>query len=195
MKALYTLVFLVFLFSAFAQRGDLPVQNREDMNTQNQGDQSQLKIQESNEIRLQENVSNDAKAGKSENAANSGQYNMSIKTRVNLVQQNQGNNTKISVQLSNGRNAEIKVMPNTASDIAIQRLRLRVCTEENNCSIELKEVGQGDQVRAVYEVQAQKQAKILGIFATKLQLRAQIDAENGETKIQKPWWSFLAVES
>ncbi|MEM5878254.1 MAG: hypothetical protein QXF12_05240 [Candidatus Aenigmatarchaeota archaeon] len=194
MKALYTLVFLVFLFSAFAQRNDIPIQNREDMNTQNQGEQDQLQIKESNEIRVQENISNDAKAEKPENA-NSGQYNMSIKTRVNLVQQNQGNSTKISVQLSNGRNTEIKVMPNTASDIAIQRLRLRVCTEENNCSIELKEVGQGDQIRAVYEVQAQKQAKILGIFATKLQLKAQIDAESGETKIQKPWWSFLAVES
>ena len=104
--------------------------------------------------------------------------------------------TKLKVKLSNGINSEVKIMPDTASEKALERLKIKVCSEENNCTIELKEVGQGEQVRAAYEVQVQKQAKFLGLFKTKMQVQAQIDAENGEViRIKKPWWAFLASES
>ena len=87
-------------------------------------------------------------------------------------------------------------MPDTASERALERLQLKTCSEENGCSIELKEVGQGDQVKAAYEVQVQKQAKVLGLFKTKMQVQAQVDAENGEViSAKKPWWAFLASES
>ena len=94
-----------------------------------------------------------------------------------------------------GKNAEVKVMPNTASERALERLRLNVCSEENNCTIELKEVGQGNQTKAAYEVQVQRHFKLLGMFQTKAQVKAQIDAENGEViQVKKPWWAFLATE-
>ena len=103
--------------------------------------------------------------------------------------------TKLQVKLSNGKNAEVKVMPDTASEKAMEQLRIRVCSEENNCQIELKEVGQGEQVKAAYEVQVQKQAKVLGLFKAKMQVQAQVDAENGEViQLKKPWWAFLASE-
>lgn len=195
MKAFAVFVLLAFLLAAFAQKTDITsVQNKEDMSTKNQGQEDQLVIRENNTIEAQKPTDN----GNETNAESRDRYMIGsekIKSSLKYNLKNEGNSTKISVKLSNGRDAELKVMPETASEIAIQRLRLNMCSEQNNCSIELKEVGQGEQIKAVYEVQVQKQAKILGIFATKIQLKAQIDAETGEAKTQKPWWSFLAVES
>lgn len=104
--------------------------------------------------------------------------------------------TKLKISLSNGRNAEVKIMPDTASEKAFERLRLKVCNEENGCTIELKQVGQGEEAKLAYEVQAERHAKLLGLFRTKLQVRAQIDAENGEViQTKKPWWAFLTVDA
>ena len=121
---------------------------------------------------------------------------ISAETSMEMTQEQTQGKTKLKVKLSNGINSEVKIMPDTASEKALERLKIKVCSEENNCTIELKEVGQGEQVRAAYEVQVQKQAKFLGLFKTKMQVQAQIDAENGEViRIKKPWWAFLASES
>lgn len=113
----------------------------------------------------------------------------------NMTQEQIQNKTKLKVQLSNGKNAEIKVMPDVASERALERLRLKVCSEENNCSLELKEVGKGDQTQLAYELQTKRQAKFLGLFGTKMEVKAQVNAENGEViNIDKPWWAFLASE-
>jgi hypothetical protein len=121
--------------------------------------------------------------------------NITAETELDLKQQKIQDKVQMSVKLSNGRNAEVKVMPNTASETALERLRLKVCTAERNCSIELKEVGSGNETRLAYEVQAERHARILGIFQAKMQVRAQVDAENGEViRTGKPWWSFLATE-
>jgi len=106
------------------------------------------------------------------------------------------NKTKLRIALSNGRNAEVKIMPNVASVTALTRLRLKNCNESNNCTIELKEVGQGNQTRAAYEVKAEKTFRLFGIFRNKEQVRTQIDAETGEEIVSKrPWWAWLASES
>jgi len=77
----------------------------------------------------------------------------------------------------------------------LNRLRLKVCSQENNCSIELKEVGSGDGAKLAYELRAEKQVKVFGLFKARMQERAQVDAENGEVvQVKKPWWSFLASE-
>lgn len=116
-------------------------------------------------------------------------------TEMNITQNQTGNQSQLRAQLSNGRNARIMVMPDTASQQALEQLRLRVCSEENNCSIELKETGEGNQTRASYQVRAEKQARILGLFKTKMPVEAEVDAETGETRTRKPWWAFLASES
>ncbi len=113
---------------------------------------------------------------------------------LEMTQEQVQNETKFYANLSNGRNAEIKIMPDTASQTALQRLNLRNRTED--CSIELKEANIGDQVRAVYEVQAQRNSKVFGIFSARMQVQAQVDAETGEIiQVNKPWWAFLAVET
>jgi len=120
---------------------------------------------------------------------------VAAETVMEMTQEQTQTGIKLQVKLSNGKNAEVKVMPDTASEKALERLRMKVCSSDNACSIELKEVGQGEQVRAAYEVQAQKQAKMLGLFKTKMQVQAQVDAESGEViQTKKPWWAFLASE-
>ncbi len=114
----------------------------------------------------------------------------------NLTQEQVQNRTKLKAQLSNGRNAEIKVMPDTASETALNRLRLKVCDEAQGCSLELKEVGQGEQTKLAYELKTQRQSKVFGLFKARMNVRAQVDAETGEIiRVQKPWWAFLASES
>jgi hypothetical protein len=123
--------------------------------------------------------------------------NISAETDLELFQEQEQNQTKLRAELSNGKNAEIKVMPDTASETAIQRLKLKVCSEQNNCTIELKEVPvrTKNQSRLSYEVRAEKHSKILGLFRKRMEVRAQIDADNGEvTEVKKPWWAFLASE-
>ena len=102
---------------------------------------------------------------------------------------------KLIMQTSNGKNSEIKMMPDTASERAIERLKLKVCSEENRCVIELKEAGIGNQAKVVYEVSVEKQGKFLGLFKVKSKISAEIDAETGElNRIKNPWWAFLASE-
>ncbi|MBN2053083.1 hypothetical protein JW756_06270 [Candidatus Woesearchaeota archaeon] len=177
------------------------VQANTETQQQNQGEETQIQ----NQIQVQSQVSageynlEDGKKLKVQEQANnrlqltSGE--VSAQTSMEMVQEQNQEKTVLKVKLSNGKNAEVKVMPDTASERALERLRLKVCSAENGCQIELKEVGQGEQVKAAYEIQAQKEARVLGLFKAKMQVKAQVDAENGEViKSQKPWWSFLATE-
>jgi len=124
-----------------------------------------------------------------------GNISAECKEDCNLTQEQEQNRTRLKIQLSNGRNAEIKIMPDVASEVALSRLRLRVCNETNNCTIELKEVGKGNETKPVYEMQVEKHMRILAMFRTKAQIKAQVDAETGEIiAVKKPWWSFLAKE-
>jgi len=123
--------------------------------------------------------------------------NISADCDCELTQEMVQNKTQLKMRLSNGRKANIKIMPNVASEKALTRLRLRVCSEDNNCSIELKEVGKGEgnKTRAAYEMQIQRHHKLLGMFRIKAQNRVQIDAETGEIiSVKKPWWAFLATD-
>lgn len=90
------------------------------------------------------------------------------------------------MNLSNGKVAEIKIMPETASEKAIERLG------ELGFSITLKEVGKGKDTKPVYELTGNKEGKFLGIFKTIARVQVQVDANSGNVKVIKPWWSFLA---
>lgn len=139
------------------------------------GEQVQIQIGEGKELKI--------KSG-----------DIEVSTMMNMTQEQGQNMSRLKVKLSNGFNVEIKVMPNTASETALARLGAKC--EERNCTIELKEVGTGNQTRAVYEVKTQKQAKVLGLFSAKMPVQAQVDAENGEViQAKKPWWAFLATET
>lgn len=194
-------ILLMGISLVFGAQGDNGVANSIQSNTetQNQGandtlqNQGQVKVQSGNYIssngeQMQIQTENGFKL-------NVGGIEASSSLEIIQEQDQIQNRTKLKTQLSNGENAEIKVMPNTASDRAIERLQLKNCNSENNCSVQLKEVGTGEQVRAAYEVKAEKEAKILALFRTRMEVMAQIDAETGEIiQAKKPWWAFLAAE-
>lgn len=169
-----------------------------ELQTQNQAEETQLQ----NQVRVQSGIYVNSNGEKMQ-IQNENQFrlqvggvealsNMQVGSEYDPVQ----NRTRLMTQLSNGKDAEIKVMPDTASEIALERLRLRVCSSENNCVIELKEVGKsGVERQLAYELKAQRRSRVLGLFPARMQVEAQVSAENGELiRTGKPWWAFLAVE-
>ena len=122
------------------------------------------------------------------------------KTKVNTTleieqeENNQTNQSKFYAKKSNGIKSEIKIMPDVAAERAFERLRLKVCSEENNCTIVLKDVGNNNNKTLVYEIQVRRHARIIGIFQTRALERAEINAENGKIKTHRPWWMFLATK-
>lgn len=166
---------------------------------QNAGDTQQN--MEQNRVRVQngEHVGENGKMFQVQTRANNRIQikagEVSAECSCNMTQEKIQNKTKLHTQLSNGKNAEIKVMPDTASETALNRLRLKVCSEENGCQIELKEVGTGEQTKLAYELKTQRQSRVFGLFKAKMQVQAEVNAENGEIiRVKKPWWAFLASE-
>lgn len=162
---------------------------------QNQGEKSQIK----NKIKEGEYTTENGKKlqimEKTEGGFTLGIGQKSARTSMQISQEEVEGKTKLKTTLSNGKNTEIKIMPDTASETALARLRIKVCSEENNCQIELKEVGQDEQTKVAYEMKAKKQARFLWMFKTQMQVQTQVDAENGEViQTKKPWWAFLAKE-
>lgn len=105
------------------------------------------------------------------------------------------NESRTEYRLRNGRNVQVKIMPEVASPRAIERLQLKVCNESNNCSIEFKEVGSGNNTRLVYSLKAKKEGRFLGLFRTRMDVDAEVDAETGDViRSRKPWWAFLVNE-
>jgi hypothetical protein len=119
--------------------------------------------------------------------------NFMAHTDLNLSQGE--NESEISVEMEDGKRRILKIMPDTAALRALHRLRLKNCNESNNCTIELKDVGQRNESRLAYEVRAKKEARFLGLFKMRMDVRSEVDAETGEViRARKPWWAFLASE-
>ncbi|MBX4195998.1 hypothetical protein KW805_00210 [Candidatus Pacearchaeota archaeon] len=121
---------------------------------------------------------------------------INAKTGLNLTTEDIGNGTLgsiLRVYLSNGRKADVKIMPDRASATALKRLRTKC--ENDNCTIELKEVGNGNKTRIAYEVRTEKDSRVFLIFNKKMVVAADVDAETGTIiSVHKPWWSFIAKE-
>jgi len=118
---------------------------------------------------------------------------INAKTGLNLTAEDINDTTVLRAYLSNGRHAYVKVMPDQASKVALERLKAKCA--ERNCTVELKEVGIGNKSRLAYSIETDKDSRILFIFKKKMAVRAEVDAETGEIiKARKPWWSFMAKE-
>lgn len=123
---------------------------------------------------------------------------INAKTGLNLTVNDTENITLgqvLRAYLSNGRWAEVKVMPDTAAEIALKRLRAKCA--ERNCTVELKEIANNrtNKTRIAYEIETEKGSNFLLIFNGKMKVRAVVDAETGEViSVRKPWWAFLSKE-
>ena len=79
-------------------------------------------------------------------------------------------------------------MPDTASEIAIERLKAL------NFTIQLREKIHNNIPKVVYNIEANKNGKFLGVFKLKMKSSAQIDPETGEVlEVNAPWWTFLVT--
>ncbi|MEK6910700.1 MAG: PepSY domain-containing protein [Nanoarchaeota archaeon] len=135
----------------------------------------EVKKNESNFIERKIMIANSVKAG----------------SQLNLTVKENGNASKIGVYLSDGRFVEVKYLPDQASAIALKKVNKGLSGLES--FIELKEVNINKKERVVYEIDANKEIKILGIFNGDLKVKAYVDAETGEVvKLEKPWWTALA---
>ena len=119
-----------------------------------------------------------------------------VNSNLSIEQEREENRLVLRAKLSNGLNSEIKIMPDVAAERALERLRLRVCSEENNCTIELKETGNENIKRIAYELRGDKNSRLFGLLNARMRVLANVDAETGEVIFsKKPWWAFLATES
>jgi hypothetical protein len=120
---------------------------------------------------------------------------INARTGLNLTAEDfDGNGTALRAVLSNGRYAEVKIMPDAAARVAVERMKAKC--EERNCTVELREVSEGkNRTRAVYRVETEKEARTLWIFKTRMKVNAEVDSETGDViRVAKPWWAFLANE-
>lgn len=124
--------------------------------------------------------------------------NSTARTTLNITEGvDDKNNTILLIQKGNNTK-EIKIMPDTAAERALARLRIKVCNETNGCTIELKDVpaGKFKESKLAYEIQLQRHYKILGLFKAKAENKVQVDAQTGDViQEKKPWWAFLASQS
>lgn len=119
---------------------------------------------------------------------------INLRTGLNVsLAENESLGAVLRVYLSNGRYANIRVLPAEASAKVQEELKAKC--EAENCTIELKEISVNGQAKLVYEVKTEKKAKILGLISTTEKVQADIDAETGATvAVRRPWWSFMARE-
>jgi len=121
--------------------------------------------------------------------------NHTARTTLNITESTDENNNTILTVQRGDKTREIKIMPDTASERALERLRIKVCNESNNCTIVLKDVPVNKVNKLMYEIQVQRHYKLFRLFKTKVQNKVQVDAENGQVILtKKPWWTFMASE-
>ncbi len=105
---------------------------------------------------------------------------------IDLEEESNSTHYKLKARLRNGNETEIKIMPDRASQIAIDRLKAL------NFTVVLKEVSDRNVPRVVYNIETNKDGKFIGVFKLKMKVEGQIDPTTGEfLGTSKPWWAFL----
>jgi len=120
--------------------------------------------------------------------------NIVVQTDLNVTARTDSSGvTRLQARLDSGQEREIMVMPNVASETALNALATSACSSENNCTIELRSVGSGNAERVQYEMQLEKDRRLFGLFPIRMRVRADVDAQTGEALVRRPWWSFMAT--
>jgi len=84
----------------------------------------------------------------------------------------------------NNETREIKVFP----DEVQEKIRERIQERLENQTMKLDEEG-------IYQIQAEKRARLFGFISVRARINAEIDSETGEVlRVRRPWWNFLAAD-
>jgi len=107
---------------------------------------------------------------------------------IDLEEESNATHYRLRARLRNGNATDIKIMPDTASEIALERLRAL------NFTIELREVRHKNIPRVVYNIETNKHGRFLGVFKLAMKVEGEVDPETGEfLGVSKPWWAFLVA--
>lgn len=113
----------------------------------------------------------------------------------NIIMQVKGVNMSTNVTLYKSENKVYGTFKNNETrtinflpDQVQERIKERIRARLENQTIELDEDG-------VYQIQAQKRARLFFIFPVREKVMAQINSETGEViRVRNPWWGFLAKD-
>jgi len=109
---------------------------------------------------------------------------------IDLEENTAGSNYSLRARLRNGNHTNIRIMPDTASEIALERLRAK------NFTIQFRERLHNNVPRVVYNIESNDDGRFLGIFKIRMRANAEVDPETGELlDVNKPWWAFMVAES
>jgi len=107
---------------------------------------------------------------------------------IKIEEESNATDYRLKARIRNGNVTNIKIMPDTASEIALERLRAL------NFTVELKEIKHKNVPKVVYNIETNKHGRFLGIFKLSMKVEGQIDPETGEfLGVSKPWWAFLVA--
>ncbi|MFA5386169.1 MAG: hypothetical protein WC297_00595 [Candidatus Paceibacterota bacterium] len=111
-----------------------------------------------------------------------------LEVEVKVEKLSTSTSSTLNVKLSNGRKAEVKIMPNQASEVAIKRLG------DLGFNVQLREASSTTASSTiVYELDGHKQVRLLGLFRVNMLVKATVNAEDGTVvSVARPWWSFLS---
>ena len=119
---------------------------------------------------------------------NNDEHDVEVEEEIELEEETNGTEYKLKARLRNGNVTHIKIMPDRASQIAIDRLRAL------NFTVELREIEHRNIPRVVYHIESNKTGRFLGVFKLAMKVEGQIDPETGEfLGTSKPWWAFLVA--
>ena len=117
-----------------------------------------------------------------------GKEEFDVETELKIETDFENNESDLEVTTSDGVRHKVIVLPDRASEVAIEKLKSK------NFTVELKEVTERNIPRVVYNIEANKHGRFLGVFKLKVRVEGQIDPETGEIiGVSKPWWAFLVI--
>ncbi|MCL5730306.1 MAG: hypothetical protein M1165_01935 [Candidatus Pacearchaeota archaeon] len=121
-------------------------------------------------------------------------FNVSVEDGLNVTDVSAGNQSQIIAGLSNGNMTNITILPDQAAQIALERLRIRnqVANNGTNVSIQLQEKVHNNIPQVVYNIEADKPGKFLGVFKLNMKVSTEVDPETGNVvSVNQPWWAFM----
>jgi len=121
-------------------------------------------------------------------AVNGSELEVEAEDEIDLEEETNGTEYRLKAKLRNGNFTNIKIMPDTASEIALERLKAL------NFTIQLRERTDRNVPRVVYNIEANKNGRFLGVFKLAMKASAEVDPETGELlEVNTPWWAFLVT--
>lgn len=90
------------------------------------------------------------------------------------------------VNISNGSEQRIKIIPERLYNISLERFKSK------NFTVEIIEIKYRNIPRVVYHLQSNHSGRFIGLWKIRAKYEASVDPETGEEiNFHRPWWAFL----